>query len=155
MTLARLFSFSFMFGGSKKGILLLSWKSALFQLMIEPPWEAFTHLHRFTQCSLMCLYKKKKKKKRPGLSRVFLGRPGSGSTHRVNRVFPGQLPSGFLLRPGPILGPGRQGPKSTRRAGPGFKTVLKISKKDKYIKETGGKKERVKGSHKASKSHLY
>jgi len=63
---------------------------------------------------------------------------------RVDRVSPGQLPGGFLLGPGPVLGPGRPGPGSagsrvdppgrsgfqnygpgsTRRAGPGFKTML-------------------------------
>jgi len=69
----------------------------------------------------MCLYEKKKEKKKretgsqPGLP----GSPG----FRVDRVFPGQLPGGFLLRPGPVPGPGRPGPGSTRRAGPGFKTV--------------------------------
>jgi hypothetical protein len=43
---------------------------------------------------------------------------------RVDRVSPGQLPGGFLLGPGPVPGPGRPGPGSTRRAGPGFKTML-------------------------------
>jgi len=62
-------------------------------------------------------------KNRPGLNRVYPGRPGSGLTCRVDRVQPGQLPSGFLLRPGPVPGPGRPGPGSTRRAGPGFKTM--------------------------------
>ena len=42
---------------------------------------------------------------------------------RVDRVSPGQLPGGFLLRPGPVPCPGRPGPGSTRRAGPGFKTM--------------------------------
>lgn len=60
---------------------------------------------------------------RPGLSRVYPGRLGSGSIHRVDRVSLGQLPGGFLLRPGPVLGPGQPGPGSTRRAGPGFKTI--------------------------------
>jgi hypothetical protein len=32
---------------------------------------------------------------------------------RVDRVSPGQLLNGFLLRPGPVLGPGRPGPGST------------------------------------------
>jgi len=54
------------------------------------------------------------------------GLPGSGSTRRVNRVSPGQIPSCFLLKPGPALGPGRPGPGLTRRAGPGFKTMLLI-----------------------------
>jgi hypothetical protein len=61
---------------------------------------------------------------RPGLSRVYPGRPGSGSTHRVDRVSPGQFPGCFLLRPGPAPDPGRPGPGSTHRAGPGFKTML-------------------------------
>jgi len=72
--------------------------------------------------SHLCIYKKK----RPGLSRVYPGRPGSGSTRRVDRVSPGQLPGGFLLGPGPVPGPGRPGPGSTRRAGPGFKTMVLI-----------------------------
>ena len=42
---------------------------------------------------------------------------------RVDRVSPGQFPSGFLPPPGPVPGPGRPGPGSTRRAGPGFKTL--------------------------------
>jgi hypothetical protein len=42
------------------------------------------------------------------------GRPG----------FVGQLPGRFLLRPGPVQGPSQPGPGSTRRAGPGFKTVI-------------------------------
>ena len=69
------------------------------------------HLHRFD-------FKKSKqttsfpgcvciKKKRPGLSRVCSGRSGSGLTYRVDRVSPGQLLGGFLLRPGPVPGPGR------------------------------------------------
>jgi hypothetical protein len=61
---------------------------------------------------------------RPGLGRVYPGRPGSGSIRRVDRVLPGQLPGGFSLRPVPVPGPGQPGPKSTRRAGPGFKTML-------------------------------
>jgi hypothetical protein len=47
-----------------------------------------------------------------------------GSTRQVDRVLPSQLPNGFLLRPGPVLGPGRPGPGSTRRAGPSFKTMV-------------------------------
>jgi hypothetical protein len=46
---------------------------------------------------------------RPGLIRVYPGRPGSGSTHRVS---PGQFPGCFLLKPGPALDPGRPGPGS-------------------------------------------
>jgi hypothetical protein len=51
----------------------------------------------------LCIYKKR----RSGLSRVCPGRPGSGSTLRVDRVSPGQLSNGFLLRPGPVSGPGQ------------------------------------------------
>jgi len=51
-----------------------------------------------------------------------LGLPGSN--RRVDRVSPGQLPTGFLLRPRPVPGSGRPGPGSTRWAGPGFKTML-------------------------------
>jgi hypothetical protein len=43
---------------------------------------------------------------------------------RVDRVSPGQLPDEFLLGPGPVPGPGRPGPGSTRRTSPGFKTML-------------------------------
>jgi hypothetical protein len=42
---------------------------------------------------------------------------------RVDRGFPGQFPSGFLPPPKPVPGLGRPGPGSTRRAGPGFKTL--------------------------------
>ena len=49
-----------------------------------------------------------------------LGLPGSAG-FRVEP--PGQLPTGFLLRPGPVPCPGRPGPGSTRRAGSGFKTM--------------------------------
>jgi len=68
----------------------------------------------------LCIYIKK----RPGLSRVCPSCPGFGSTRRVDRVSPGQLLGRFLLRPGPVPGPGRPGPGSTRRAGPGFKTTV-------------------------------
>jgi len=64
-----------------------------------------------------------KKKNWPGLTRVWPGGPGPGSTRRVDRVSPGQFPSGFLPSPGPVPGPGRPGPGSTRRAGPGHKTL--------------------------------
>jgi len=37
--------------------------------------------------------------KTPGLVRVCLGRPGHGSTRRVNRVLPGFAPDGFLVNP--------------------------------------------------------
>jgi hypothetical protein len=68
------------------------------------------------------------KKIRSGLSRVYPGRPGSGSTRRVDRVSPGQLPSEFLPPPGRVPGPGRLGLGSARRAGPGFKTLVEIEK---------------------------
>jgi len=49
-----------------------------------------------------------------------LGLPGSSGS-RVDQVSPGQIPSWFLLRPGPIPGPGRPG--LGRPVGPGW--VLK------------------------------
>ena len=61
------------------------------------------------------------KKKETGFQPGLPWSPG----FRVGRVSPGQLPTGFLLRPGPVPGPGRPGPGSTRRAGPGFKTMSK------------------------------
>jgi len=49
-----------------------------------------------------CFDKKKKK--------VAGSQPGlPGSTRRVDRISPGYLPGGFLLRPGPVPGPGRSG----------------------------------------------
>jgi len=63
--------------------------------------------------------KKREAGSQPGLP----GLPGSRSTHRVDRVLPGQLPSGFLLRPGSVPGPGWPGLGSNCRAGPGFKTM--------------------------------
>jgi hypothetical protein len=71
------------------------------------------------------------KKINPGLSRVWPGRPGPGSTLRVDRILPSQFPAFFLLRPGPATGPGRPGPELTRRAGSGLKT-LNQSKFDIY-----------------------
>jgi hypothetical protein len=65
-----------------------------------------------------------KKRERPGLSRVYPGFSGSGSTRRFDRVLPSQLPSRFLLRPRPVLGLGQPGPGSTGRAGPGFKSLV-------------------------------
>ena len=50
--------------------------------------------------------------------------PGPGLTRLVDRVWPGQFPNGFLPPPGPVLGPSRLCPGSTRRAGPGFKTLV-------------------------------
>ena len=61
------------------------------------------------------------KKKETGFQPGLPWSPG----FRVGRVSPGQLPTGFFLRPGPVPGPGRPGPGSTRRAGPGFKTMSK------------------------------
>jgi len=52
----------------------------------------------------------------PGLGQVCPGRLGPGSTLRVSRVWPGQFPACFLLRPGPATVPGRP-------AGPSFKTL--------------------------------
>jgi hypothetical protein len=43
---------------------------------------------------------------------------------RVARVLPGQLLGEFLLRLGPVPGPGRPGAGSTRRASPDFKTMI-------------------------------
>jgi hypothetical protein len=57
------------------------------------------------------------KNKEAGSQSGLSGSPG----FRVDRVSPGQLLGGFLLRPGPVSGPG---PGSTRRAGPGFKTMV-------------------------------
>jgi len=75
--------------------------------------------------------------KTPGLVRVCPGRPGHGvdpvfssgfarvarvmgSTRRVDRVLPGCCPRRFFSKPGPVQPPG---PGSTRRAGPGLKTM--------------------------------
>jgi hypothetical protein len=60
------------------------------------------------------------KKKKSAVSHTGL----TGS--RVDRVSPGQFPRGFLPPPGPVPGPGRPGPGSTRRAGPGFKTLIRM-----------------------------
>jgi hypothetical protein len=61
-------------------------------------------------------------KKRTGSQPSFPGSPG----FRVDPPGrPGQLLGGFLLRPEPVPGPSRPGPVSTRRAGPGFKTMTK------------------------------
>jgi hypothetical protein len=54
------------------------------------------------------------------------GRLGSGLTRRVDRVSSGQLPDGFLLKPGPVPDPGRTSLGSTCRAGPGFKIMLPL-----------------------------
>ena len=59
------------------------------------------------------------KKKLTGSHPGLAGRTGS----RVDRVSPGQFLSWFLPQPGLVPGPGRPGPGSTRRAGPGFKTL--------------------------------
>ena len=57
-----------------------------------------------------CQYKKKIDRVSPGFD-------------RVDRVSPGQFPSGFWPPPGLVPCPGRPGPGSTHRAGPGFKTL--------------------------------
>jgi hypothetical protein len=54
--------------------------------------------------------------------------PGWTRSRRVDQVSLGQLPSGFLSPPEPVLDPGRSGPESTRRACLGFKTLLPIIK---------------------------
>jgi hypothetical protein len=79
------------------------------------------------------------KKNWPGLTRFWPGGPCPGSTHRVDRVSPGQFPSGFLPQLGLIPGSGRPGPRSTRRAGPGFKTL----KKNSYWNKTKGAKVKI------------
>jgi hypothetical protein len=61
--------------------------------------------------SRLCIYIKKE----AGLSRVYPGRLGSESTE-------------VLLRPGPVPGPGRPDPGSTRQADPGFKTMISTLK---------------------------
>jgi hypothetical protein len=53
-----------------------------------------------------------KKKKKPGLVRVRPGHPGSGSTRRVARVWPGCCHSWSFIKPGLVQPPGRP-----RRAG--------------------------------------
>jgi len=70
------------------------------------------------------------KKKLTGSHPGLAGWTGS----RVDRVSPGQFPSGFLPQPGPVLGPGRPGPGSTRRASSGFKTLGKFLKREKNNK---------------------
>jgi hypothetical protein len=64
--------------------------------------------------------------KTPGLVRVCPGRPGHWLTRRVDRVLPGCCPRRFCSKPGPVQPPGRPGPGSTRRAGPGLKTMIFI-----------------------------
>jgi len=70
------------------------------------------------------------KKKLTGSHPGLAGWTGS----RVDRVSPGQFPSGFLPQPGPVPGPGRPGPGSTRRAGPGFKTLLHAAAESLFLK---------------------
>jgi len=50
-------------------------------------------------------------------------KPGRGGQRKRRGFLPGQFPSGFLPSPGSVSSPGRPGPGSTRRAGPGFKTL--------------------------------
>ena len=59
-------------------------------------------------------------KKHPGFIRVSSGSIGS----RVDRVLPGQILGWFFHQPGLVPTPDQPGPGSTRRAGPGFKTML-------------------------------
>jgi hypothetical protein len=76
---------------------------------------------------ILKISKPRSNSKTPGLARVP-GRPaGSTEFHRANS------PAGFYLNPdrsqtrvGPVPDPGRTGPGSTRRAGPGFKTMLPL-----------------------------
>jgi hypothetical protein len=63
----------------------------------------------------------------PGFRVNPLGRPGFARP-TPQRVSPGQLLNGFLLRPEPVPGPGWPGPGSTRRASPGFKTMVVATK---------------------------
>jgi len=50
---------------------------------------------------ILKISKPRSNSKTSSLARVCLGRPGSLSTRRVDRVSPGQLPGEFLLRPRP------------------------------------------------------
>jgi hypothetical protein len=95
--------------GIKSLLLLCSWRLKLFFFIrfslfaiIAILHQCIVHLRRLTSMHI--------KKSRPGLSRVYSGRPGPGSTRQVDQVFPGQLPGGFLLRPGPVPCPGRPSP---------------------------------------------
>jgi hypothetical protein len=63
------------------------------------------------------------KKRRSGLTRVYLGLPGPGLTRQVDRVSPDQLSSEFFLRSRPVSCLGQSGPGSTHQTGPGFKTI--------------------------------
>jgi len=63
-------------------------------------------------------------KKQLGLIWVYLGHTSPRSTLRVDRVLPGQILGWFFLKPDPIPALGQPGPRSTRRARPGFKTML-------------------------------
>jgi hypothetical protein len=63
--------------------------------------QCIVHLRRLTATYIY--------KNRSGLSRVYPGWLGPGSTRQVDRVLSGQLLDGFLLRPGPVSCPGRAG----------------------------------------------
>jgi hypothetical protein len=77
--------------------------------------SSFWPFKRPQRCRFKALYTKKKEAGfQPGLP---------GSTLRVDRISPGQLPTGFLRRPGPVPGPGRPDSGSTCWAGPGFKST--------------------------------
>jgi hypothetical protein len=52
------------------------------------------------------------------------GRPGYGSTRRVDWVLPGCCTGRSFNKPEPVQPPGRPGSGSTHRAGPGLITVL-------------------------------
>jgi hypothetical protein len=79
--------------------------------------SAFWHFRMIKTTSFNDLQLKNKlTESHPGLT----GWTGS----RVDRVSPGQFPSGFLPSPGPVPGPGRPGPGSTCRAGPGLKKLV-------------------------------
>jgi hypothetical protein len=80
------------------------------------------------------------KKNWSSLTRVWPGGPGLRSTRQGDRVSLGQFPSGFLPSPWPVPGPGRPGPRSTRRASPGLKTLGKnrlVSYLNTYILSIG------------------
>jgi hypothetical protein len=63
----------------------------------------------------------------PGLVRVCPGHTGHGLTHRVDRVLPGRCTGRSFDKPEPVQPPGRPGPETTRRAGPGLITMVLLS----------------------------
>jgi len=76
--------------------------------------------------------KKKIDRVSPGFDRVdrVPGRPAGWTGSRVDPPgrpgFAGPTPEQVLPPPGPVPGPGRPGPGSTRWAGPGFKTLFQM-----------------------------